>query len=396
MHARIAETWEGVLSAVSVQGDPDRVFSYYTRQQVQFLDAKLGVTFAFIQFGIAAFIVGYVFIYKQGYLSFEQAKGATVAHVSGDALASSSGKDADRYFSTEELTFPGLENGNVFVATRETVHRQMRGRCEDPDVPCLSNDDCTPGGQGICTDNGICLEHSWCSVEHEPEIYAIASDMIQIWARSFIQFLKIAPERLFTTEDEQVGPNSDNTFTVRELLQMCNPPVNYEEVSELGAAFEVSFRWNCNVKSKCKPNVEVRRLDTILEPDNIGFGFKHAEYLDGGHRLQNEVRGLRFFFRTSGVGSKVSASATITTASTCGTLMSFAVVVADLLLTKVFSNRKKYMARKFEKTPDFSSYIEALEERKKYCTKISDLEKAENKVEQNEAVWMAKFQEEGV
>merc|ERR1712060_31258 len=98
-------------------------------------------------------------------------------------------------------------------------------------------------------------------------------------------------------------------------------------------------------------------MDTIFDPDHIGYGFNYAEYIDEDSRMINKVRGLRFFFRTNGRGKKTSVSALITVASTSGTLLSFAVVIADLLLTRVFSNSKKFKARKFVNTPDFSDLL---------------------------------------
>lgn len=403
-----SKAFKGLLETIDSSQDADRTLSYFTRQQVNFLDAKLGFTFIFLNVAILGFIVGFMLIYSEGYKRFEQARGGAVTHVVGDAVAISSGRPGTKYFGVEELIYPGLENGNVFIATRQTVHRQTRGMCMDPDVPCLTNADCTVHGQGTCGEMGLCIEHSWCDVDEDadgkldkPEIYEMEVDKTQIWVRSFIQFVKMMPEKLFSTDASHVGPNKDNTFTVRQLLLMCEPiPVNYEEVAELGGVFEVAFRWECNVKrDDCKPDIDVRRVDTILDPDNIGFGFKYAEYVDDGHRMQNEVRGLRFFFRTSGVGKKASVSAAITTFTTSIGLLGLAIVISDLLLTKVFSNRKKYNARKFENSPDFSEYIEALEIKKEAAKFGGGTEEAvqaaEDKVVEDEAIWLAKFNEEG-
>jgi hypothetical protein len=53
-----------------------------------------------------SYIVGYVFIYDQGYLEYEEAKGITTTQVNkqGDVLVTSSGKMMTRSFSVEELT----------------------------------------------------------------------------------------------------------------------------------------------------------------------------------------------------------------------------------------------------------------------------------------------------
>merc|ERR1719191_1245912 len=130
-------------------------------------------------------------------------------------------------------------------------------------VPCLLDADCTEGGQGQCSPNGFCMEHSWCDQpdengETKPEIYEMDTALLQIWARSSIQYVKIAPERVFSTEiDDPMPRQGYNVFTVRDLLLMCKPlPVRYEEIAELGAVIEVQFWWDCNVKAKqCNPEV---------------------------------------------------------------------------------------------------------------------------------------------
>lgn len=390
--------------------DSDRLLSYYTKQQVMFLDRKLGATFYFVQLLIAAYIVGYMFIYKKGYLELEQAKGAVTTHVYGDAASVSSGKKGTRYFSSEDITYPGLENGNVFIATRQKVHFETRGMCEDHAVPCLQASDCTSGAGangaefGECGVNGFCIERSWCDKEDhtgtkDPEVYELDTGSLQIWARSTIQYVKIAPERVFSTETKEPMPKRGyNTFTVRELLMMCEPlPVRYEEVAELGAAIEVQFFWECNVKADdCHPQIRARRLDTIFDPDNIGFGFSYPEYIDEEHRYRNEVKGVRIFFRTAGIGKKVSVSATITKASMGAALFAIAQIIADLLMTKLFKDKKKYNARKYENTPDFSEWMAEKMKKQGEQVSLASIEEEEKRVLQKEEDWMRKLDEEDV
>lgn len=390
--------YDHTMSFLDSSEDPDRLLSYYTRQQVRFLDRKLGITFNCSLVCIAMYIIGYMFFYCKGYLELEQAKGGVVTHVTGDAMSVSSGKPASRYFSVDELTYPGLENGNLFVTTRQEVHRQMRGVCADPAVPCSTNADCSEGGNGYCDleGTGLCVESSWCNEEAVPEVYELDTGGLQIWTRSTIQFVKIAPDRVYSTESDSHEPRSGyNTFTVRDLLMLCKPlPVRYEEVAELGAVIEVQFFWECNVKDKeCHPGIKARRLDTVFDPDNIGFGFAYPEYLDETHRVRNEVRGIRIFFRTAGVGKKVSISATITKASMGAALFSIAQIIADLLMTKVFALRKKYKARKFEKTPDFSDHMKIVEARKKESITDKQIEDLEKSVIEKEDLWMLQLHE---
>jgi len=392
--------YDGIMSVVDSREDTDRLLSYFTRQQVQFLDRKLGITFYLINLLIAAYIVGYMFIYEKGYLEFEQAKGAVVTHVYGDAFAVSTGKAAERYFSTEELTYPGLENGNVFIASRLTVNTQKRGVCEDLQMPCSADSDCSSFVGGTCTTNGFCMERSWCSsTEEKPEIYEMDTGNLQVWTRSTIQFVKIAPKRVYSTEMEDPSPKSGyNTFTIRELLLKCEPlPVRYEEVAELGAIIEVQFFWECGVKAKvCHPTVKARRLDTLFDPDNIGFKLSYPEFIDENTRLQNEVRGIRMFFRTVGLGKKISVAATVSKASLGAALFTLAQVIVDLLLVKFFGLRNKYKARKFENTPDFSEYMDKVNAKKKDEVTEAQIEEEELKVIKKEQDWIHKLDESEV
>merc|ERR1719213_898549 len=98
-------------------------------------------------------------------------------------------------------------------------------------------------------------------------------------------------------------------------------------------------------------------MDTIFDAENIGFAFSYPEHIDRDNRIRNEVRGIRFFFRTSGIGRKVSIAATITKASMGASLFALANIFADLLMTKVFALKSKYNARKYENPADFSEYM---------------------------------------
>jgi len=386
------------MEYIAKREDIDRSLSYDTKQQVNIVDKRLGILYYFLIISIVLYIVLYMFIIEKGYLAFEQAKGSVATHVSGDCVSVSSGKPLPpRYFNAEEVTFPGLENGNVFIATRLNVRTQKRGVCEDKSVPCVQDSDCTKVGQGKCTENGYCSESAWCDQDEKPEVYALETGQFQIWVKSSIQFINMAPEKVFTTAAKHPAPERGyNTFTVRDLLLMCDPlPVRYEEVSELGAAIEAQFIWECNTRDDdCDPRVRARRLDTIFDPDNIGFGFSHAEYIDDNTRLLNEMRGVRIFFRTVGTGRKFSVPTTVTKASTSSALISLATIIADLLLVKVLSNRAKYKARKYETSPDFSDYMIKVRKKEERRPKRDQLDEEEQAVQAAEELWQKRLDEE--
>lgn len=352
----------------TLKQDVDRLLSYNTKQQVNILDRYLGLTQYLLTFGIMCYIVGYVFIIDEGYLEYEQSKGVTATHVRGDAVAST--LHSTRYFSADEITYPGLENGNVFVATKIFVQKQKRGVCQDFSMPkCMSKEDCSKGVETECTADGYCKEPSWCPVEgSEIDEYKLDTDTMDIWVKSSIQFLQLNKDMIFTNNlaspvTQEEDPKQYNTLSVRQILLRCSPPVRYEEISELGAAIEVQFVWECNAEGKeenCNPTIRARRVDSLFSTGEIGFEFHYPHYTGKDTRDLYTMRGIRFYIRTVGTGRKVSITAIIFKASTGIALLGFAPIIADLLMLKVFKLKKKYHARKYEYSQDFSEYFDQL------------------------------------
>lgn len=393
--------------------DVDKLFSYHTRQEVNIQDHRLGCTSMCLQLAMVTYIVLGIFYFGLGYLDFEQARGAVATHVRGDAVATSSVQQHTRYFSAEEITYPGLENGNVFVSTRLKATHQKRGVCIDKSMPCESDLDCTAASNGKCAHEGFCNESSWCAdAAIQPEVYELEVGDLAIWVKSSIQFIMLAPQTVYSTETLYPYPQAGkNLFSVRELLLMCEPiPVRYEEVSELGAAIEVQFIWNCDVDTDpdgCKPEVKARRLDVMFDPEHIGYAFAYAEYVSDEERVLNEMRGVRVFLRTYGQGQKFSMTMIIMKLSTTCCLLGVAPILADVIARYLFGDtrRKQYIARVREESPDFSSYMENLEKKKSEAEKGGqgkkvDLDKAsqdradDEEQEMKDKEWQARMNEE--
>lgn len=343
--------------------DVDRLLSYNTKRQVNILDRWLGLTNIFLQLSIVSYIVIYVFLIKKGYLEYEQAFGVATTSVSGDVLGMSAGSTEYRYFSADELVYPPLENGNVFITTKLDIYEQTRRVCEDVTMPCYSDDDCSVVVGGKCTENGLCEEPSWCS-DGQPESFSLDTGLFQVWIRSGIQFMhdrdkifgaaKHRKPILYDPEDKGTG---FNTFTVRDLLQFCDPPVRFEEVSELGAAIEVQIGYHCNVNAPvedCHEEIHARRVDALFDENNIGFTFAYPEYTSATTRRLHDLRGIRLYVRTVGTGYFTSIPVTVMMLSTGIALLGFAPVLTDKIMLSFFPRKEKYAARKYEKSPDFS------------------------------------------
>lgn len=352
--------------------DWDKFFYYDTKQIVRIRDRYLGFTLYFLYGLMWTYIVFGVFIYGEGYLSYDLGRGGIATHVKGDTVATSATHGGKRYYSAEEITFPGLENGNVFVATRETVTKQKRGTCDHKDMHCVEDSDCSTRLGGKCSEHGYCNEPGWCTPEGEvADKYDLDTMHIEIWIKSFMHYSLLdrkanmdifasglKPPFIYSTINQNhTQPEAGyNLFSVNELLRMCKPvPVRYEEIAELGAAIEVIFSWECNMHRKdCEPVIKARRLDVLFDPEKIGFSFERADYISEDERMLHELRGVRIFFQTVGKGSMVDVNAFILKLATTTSLLCLAPILADLLMLNWYKEQKRYNARKYQRTQNFS------------------------------------------
>lgn len=348
--------------------DVDRLFSYNTIIQVKILDRWLGIVNNILTLIIALYIVVYVFVMDKGYLEYEAAVGTMMTHVYGDTVSQGTQGDL-KYFAASEITYPGLENGNLMVATKIETQKQKRGVCIDYTMPCASADDCSDGVETECTEEGFCKEPAWCpDGEERPDVYKLDTADLSIWVKSGIQYMRMKPEKYFSSDMAKPIPSGSlddgrNTFSVRDLLDRCDPRVRYEEISELGAAVEIQFVWDCNVnRDKCTPHIQARRVDSIFDPNNIGFQFSYPHYTGVDKRNLITVRGIRLYLRSLGTGEMISPAAIILKVSTGLTLLGLAPIIADLLMIRCFKGRSDlYFARKFDLSEDFSEVFEKLE-----------------------------------
>merc|ERR1719399_1514565 len=240
-------------------------------------------------------------------------------------------------------------------------------------MKCKVDTDCSMAVESACTDNGYCLEPSWCQNDQSPpEVYELPTSTFLLWAKSAIQFIQLNEDKLFHSNMDQpiLYPNEGyNTFRLRDLLERCEPlPVRYEEISELGAIIEVQLIYNCNTDHEhCTPEVKVRRLDNVFDASGIGFGFKKAFYTsDGNTRELWKMNGVRVYFRTVGSGRKFSWNAIILKLSTGIALLAIGNIVTDWLMLNAFRLSKKYFSRKYCESEDFSEHFKEMAEQEKH------------------------------
>lgn len=376
--------------------DPDKFFAYETKKVVRIHDRALAAMYFFAQIVVWALIVFGIFYLGQAHREFEGARGYTVYTVEGDVVAVSSGKSGSRYMSAEELTYPGLENGNVFVATRLEVVKQTRSTCKDYSRPCDKDSDCAVEHGGTCPELDYCVEPAWCDSE-ERELYQLEVSNLKIWLKSTIQFRKLAASQHYSTESYEPGKKAGyNYFSVREILDRCS--VRYEEISELGAAIEVQVQWNCKVEiHSCGVELRAKRLDHAFNKINIGYSFKYAEYISETERILQEVRGIRIFLRTYGIGSSLSMSGAILKGSTISALFYLATIFVDFIMLNCMKRRHRYKALKYVDS-DVQEYLKMHDKHGKTANANQDsyheMDEIERKAQHEEEDWRRRVDEE--
>uniref|UniRef100_A0A0G4HZW2 Uncharacterized protein n=1 Tax=Chromera velia CCMP2878 TaxID=1169474 RepID=A0A0G4HZW2_9ALVE len=369
-----------------LQQDSDDLLSYLTKRRVTIRDRTLGITNRLIQVFLVAFIIIWVVILNDGYKKFQLTEGASAVQVSGSVVGQSIGHTRKRVFAADEIVYPPLENGDVFMTTRYETVPQKRGVCEDPARPCTSDKDCLKDGE--CSKTGLCKEPSWCA-DGEATVFSLPSSKLKLWVKSAIEFEQLNANQLFQNVgmdekkkggaikkfeekvSEAVGGNPlfqgggggggekskegegllPGVFTVEQLLGMCAPPVLFEEVSLLGAMVEIGIRWECQMGHSCSPTFSARRTDSLLRPDAIGFSFVQVlpDSSDPQKRMKITRTGIRLIFRTFGKGWKFSFTQLVFVLSTALALLSIAPFITDKIMLHLMPEKSKYRPLK-EKT----------------------------------------------
>lgn len=359
-----------------LSADLDSVFSYRTRQQIAVRDLSLGILERSLQVLVLCGIVFGVLIYGEGYKEGEDSQGPLVTAVSGDAVGVSMGGLVEtRYFSSQDLTSSFLENSNVFIATKVIVQQQFRGICEDPEYACMTANDCSKDVGAACSQNNFCVEPSWCPVGDvsQAQAYKLPTEDMRIWVKSAVSFPTLE-NKVYSMDASRpilYPERGFNTFTVKNLLLLCDPPVRFEEISELGATIEVQIRWECIIGNifGCQPKLaRARRIDVMLDSDNIGFQFKHTVGMGRDQRELQFRSGIRFYFKTIGHGQKVSISEIVLVISIGLSLLALVPIFTDFIMLQFCKQKRKYQARKFVISQDFTDYFEEEGEETGWCS----------------------------
>jgi len=372
------------------QLDLDEIFSYQTTKEVRMLDRRLGMVNWLIRAVVLVYVIGYVFLLREGYTEIEKSVGHAVSEVNGSTFSRSGSRV--RPWDAVDVVQPAMENGAAFIATEIFVTAgQTRQNETNPRAPCTRHTDCPSYDLKYAEcHNNFCREFLWhpgfsVSDETNTQRYTLESaDLLGVWLKSSIQFPSLDDSRTFstigvetrhryvegsvpvaaeTTTSTTLGDGSSpvpNYFTVGELLVLAH--TSYDTVRSTGCTISVSFMWNCFVdgSSTCHPQMQVARMD--INPVRVGgrgFQYSYANYYRptaGAEETRDlyTVNGVRVLLSSRGEGKKVSITAIMLQLAIAIALLWTANMVADFLMLHVLPERKHYRTYKQERTPDFS------------------------------------------
>eukprot|EP00742_Colponemidia_sp_Colp-10_P002536 GILJ01002710.1.p1 GENE.GILJ01002710.1~~GILJ01002710.1.p1 ORF type:complete len:385 (-),score=55.23 GILJ01002710.1:152-1306(-) len=354
--------------------DIDSVLGFRTKKLVSIKDRRLGFIHRGVQFAVVLYIIVYVVFINKGYLKTELQTGSVITAVEGETITREN--NALKYWDSTEAAYPPLEPGGVFIATKVLLTKQQtRGVCADPAMPCTDSSQCTRG-LGQCK-NKVCMETQWCPAEDPTdqivtETFPLTgtADFL-IWFKGSIKFMD--SETQFSTmvdRDPVIWPDDGaNTYSVADLMEIAG--TTFEAVKDSGAIFDVLLYWSCNLdlSSRCSPSLVVTRVDaSSTNPRGSGFSYRRAVYYGSGDSESRDLykmTGIRFLVRSTGVGYRISMEAVMLQLSSAMSLLTVAQVVADFMMLYILPERKRYAAKKYDQTKDFSDMLEELERKQK-------------------------------
>jgi len=377
--------------------DLDEIFSYQTTKEVRMIDFRLGMVCNCIRLIVLVYVVGYVFIYKQGYTEEEKSVGHALVDVNGSTYSMLGDKATP--WDAIDAVVPALEDGAAFIATTIAVTAgQTIQNATDLNLPCsvaTAKAECPampPLDYGICGGTH-CKNWAWSPSYSETDTAnttvneLVHADRFGVWLRASIQFPSLDAGRIFSTMDVGAptpyngggapgaaqtassatsatigsgGTPAPDYYTVGELLSLAG--TSYETVKRTGCTLSVNFLWKCFVDSTaaCYPSIQVSRMD--LNERRRGFSYQYAHYYrpvakkDGGTETRDlyTVHGIRLLVSSRGEGRQTSISAIMLQISSAIALLWLSGYAADFLMLHVLPEKKHYRTYKQERTPDFS------------------------------------------
>ncbi|XP_039478234.1 P2X purinoceptor 5-like [Oreochromis aureus] len=364
------------------------LLNYKTEKYIDTKNKAVGVLHRLFQLSVIGYIIGWVFIVKQGYQEIDDAiQSSVITKVKGTAVTNTS-ESGLFVWGPEEYVIPPQGEDVLFVVTSflETPNQKM-GYCAESykvaNARCSVNKDCKKGkmvesGHGVMSgkcirnnenSNGTCEIFGWCPTEKDikPQKPLLKNaENFTIYVKNFIQFPKFSFSKsniLETTDqsylkkcryDKKQYPYCP-IFRLGDITRRAG--CNFQDMATLGGAIGIVIQWDCDLDkgtSHCNPEYQFTRLDATVSNKSIaaGFNFRHARYFKNAagesSRSLYKVYGIRFHILVHGKAGKFAIVPLVVNIGSGLAVMGAGTFFCDIVLLYLTTGRKSYKDKKFE------------------------------------------------
>uniref|UniRef100_A0A3Q4HJN3 P2X purinoceptor n=1 Tax=Neolamprologus brichardi TaxID=32507 RepID=A0A3Q4HJN3_NEOBR len=355
------------------------LLNYKTEKYIDTKNKAVGVLHRLFQLSVIGYIIGWVFIVKQGYQEIDDAiQSSVITKVKGTAVTNTS-ESGLLVWGPEEYVIPPQVRTLLIFQTRLkpcTSHKVLNAHC------CV-DEDCKKGkmvesGHGVMSgkcirnnenSNGTCEIFGWCPTEKniKPQKPLLKNaDKFTIYIKNFIQFPKFSFSKsniLETTDqsylkkcryDEKQYPYCP-IFRLGDITRRAG--CNFQDMATLGGAIGIVIQWNCDLDkgtSHCNPEYQFTRLDATVSNKSIatGFNFRHARYFKNAagesYRSLYKVYGIRFHILVYGKAGKFAIVPLVVNIGSGLAVMGAGTFFCDIVLLYLTTGKKSYKDQKFE------------------------------------------------
>uniref|UniRef100_A0A668VV30 P2X purinoceptor n=1 Tax=Oreochromis aureus TaxID=47969 RepID=A0A668VV30_OREAU len=348
------------------------LLNYKTEKYIVTENKAVGVLHRLFQLSVIGYIIGWVFIVKQGYQEIEDAiQSSVITKVKGTAVTNTS-ESGLLVWGPEEYVIPPQGEDVLFVVTSflETPNQKM-GYCAEVRTFCFHFKSPTGHNRPQCgkcirnneNSNGTCEIFGWCPTEKDikPQKPLLKNaENFTIYVKNFIQFPKFSFSKsniLKTTDqsylkkcryDKKQYPYCP-IFRLGDITRRAG--CNFQDMATLGGAIGIVIQWDCDLDkgtSHCNPEYQFTRLDATVSNKSIaaGFNFRHARYFKNAagesSRSLYKVYGIRFHILVHGKVCKRHQRQNECINGANGTFF------CDIVLLYLTTGRKSYKDKKFE------------------------------------------------
>uniref|UniRef100_A0A7N8WQU9 Purinergic receptor P2X, ligand-gated ion channel, 1 n=1 Tax=Mastacembelus armatus TaxID=205130 RepID=A0A7N8WQU9_9TELE len=321
----------------------DFFFEYETPRQVLVRDRRVGVACRLIQLGVLGYIIGWVFIYENGYQSTDTAISSVYTKMKGVGYTKINGTESvwdvsDYVFPPQLILFQG----------------QMTGVCVNKTKTCE-----------VVT---------WCPVEDDSSIpyppLLMSAENYTLFIKNSVTFPLFGVKRSNLVEGIDTGyiskciyhPENDPLCPIFKLGDIVKfSGFNFETIAKLGGAIGIVVDWTCNLdldKKYCKPEYTFHGLygnadETDVTRTSVGYNFRYAKYYMEGKvqkRTLFKVFGIRIDIIVQSLARKFDIIPTLTAIGSGVGIFGVATVVCDLVLLHLLPKKEFYKNMKFKCT----------------------------------------------